>query len=192
MTIIYVKLVKAKKQFKPLLKSTQAFGYKYAQLEQVIDSIAEALWKEGLDFLQTIKDNKLSTFVVDIENGEQLLLTEVDLISVSVAKSNEMQAWGAGVTYAKRYSLMTAFGLATEDDDGKSATPVIKQPTSNLKIELADESVLFNLKSLYELKKEVVNKLWDVEKIKKLENALTISQIQKITALSLITELKTM
>jgi len=35
----------------------------------------------------------------------------------------DAQKTGSAITYARRYSLMAALGLATEDDDGASAPP---------------------------------------------------------------------
>ena len=43
-------------------------------------------------------------------------------------KSNPAQEHGSALTYARRYSLLMAFGLATDDDDAESLS-VIKEPT---------------------------------------------------------------
>ena len=38
--------------------------------------------------------------------------------------SNSLQQFGAGLTYARRYSLAAIVGLAQEDDDGKSFSKI--------------------------------------------------------------------
>lgn len=38
------------------------------------------------------------------------------------AAQNSPQAFGSALTYARRYSLMTACGIAPEDDDGNAAS----------------------------------------------------------------------
>jgi hypothetical protein len=37
------------------------------------------------------------------------------------ATKRDAQGFGSALTYARRYGLQTAFGLATEDDDGNAA-----------------------------------------------------------------------
>jgi hypothetical protein len=41
------------------------------------------------------------------------------------AAKHDPQGYGSALTYARRYSLMAACGIAPEDDDGNAATKVI-------------------------------------------------------------------
>jgi len=43
---------------------------------------------------------------------------------VKVSGKNPAQDYGSALTYARRYSLLLAFGLATADDDAASLNPV--------------------------------------------------------------------
>lgn len=126
---LYQKLIKAKAEFPSIVKDVTAYGYKYANLAQVIEAISTPLWNNGLDFYQIIEQNHLKTGLIDCETGDKIELVDFELISVSIAKANEIQSFGAGITYLRRYALMLAFGLATEDDDGASAKQPVKQPT---------------------------------------------------------------
>lgn len=126
---IYQKLIKAKAAFPAIVKDVTAYGYKYANLAQVIEAISSPLWANGLDFYQTIQDNHLRTGLIDCETGDKLELVDFELISVAIAKANEIQSFGAGITYLRRYALMLAFGLSTEDDDGAGAKQPVKAPT---------------------------------------------------------------
>lgn len=126
---LYQKLIKAKAEFPSIVKDVTAYGYKYANLAQVIEAISTPLWNNGLDFYQVIEQNHLKTGLIDCETGDKIELVDFELISVSIAKANEIQSFGAGITYLRRYALMLAFGLATEDDDGASAKQPVKQPT---------------------------------------------------------------
>jgi len=60
------------------------------------------------------------------ETGEQI---SGGVISVPADKHNA-QGYGSALTYARRYSLMAACGIAPEDDDGNAATkaPAVKPP----------------------------------------------------------------
>jgi ERF superfamily len=119
---MYSKLAKAKKEFLPIVKNIQGYGYKYANLNESINSIKDALLDNQLDFRQRIKDNKLITELIDFETGyiEELII--VDIIQPVMNKTNELQQLGAGITYLRRYSLLTGLGLATEDDDAQDFT----------------------------------------------------------------------
>jgi hypothetical protein len=53
--------------------------------------------------------------------------------AILAGKSNPAQEQGSALTYARRYSLLMAFGLATEDDDGETLTvDSNKKPTDEL------------------------------------------------------------
>ena len=60
------------------------------------------------------------------ESGETL---ECGILHVPAAKQDP-QGYGSALTYARRYSLMAAAGIAPEDDDGNSASrrPEVKTP----------------------------------------------------------------
>ena len=46
------------------------------------------------------------------------------------ATKNDPHAFGSALSYAKRYSLMMACGLASEDDDGNKAVDSFKQKST--------------------------------------------------------------
>lgn len=108
-------------------KNATGYGYKYADLSQVNEYIA----KLGETYYQYIETqfNPVSGEAYDYIhtvrcNGEK----ETDLRGCRVIeaqlsnKSNAAQEAGSGLTYARRYSLYMAYGLATEDDDGEALT----------------------------------------------------------------------
>ena len=57
------------------------------------------------------------------ESGEML---ECGILHVPASKQDP-QGYGSALTYARRYSLMAACGIAPEDDDGNAAS---KRPTA--------------------------------------------------------------
>lgn len=112
------------------------FKSKYADLQAVIEAVKEPLNKHGVSFLQLVNSNgdgdKLETILLH-ESG-QFISAES---KVYCNKPNDPQAFGSGITYAKRYALQAALGLPTEDDDGNAASQKPKvndtpQPDSDI------------------------------------------------------------
>lgn len=93
---------------------------KYADLGAVIDAVKPALIKHGLFFTQRSHpaENGVSVeTVLHHEGGEELSLGTLFV----PANKQDAQGFGSALTYCRRYSLMTAFGVPAEDDDGNAA-----------------------------------------------------------------------
>lgn len=101
-------------------KDTQAYNYKYADLEQIWGVLREPLSKNGLVVIQEPIGNTLITKVVHVET-EKLIISETPLITSPESK-NTMQDLGSAITYARRYALCSMFNIITNDDDNASAT----------------------------------------------------------------------
>ena len=106
-------------------KNKEGYGYKYTDLAQ----IHEYLEKNNMRYYQEIE--------TDERNGYDYILTYryidgkweekpkrgcrvVDAVLSGI--KNPAQEQGSALTYARRYSLLMAFGLATDDDDAQSLT----------------------------------------------------------------------
>lgn len=93
---------------------------KYADLSSVVDAVKPALAEHGLSFVQVSHDAERAAVIETIilhQSGEWL---SAGRISVPVSKT-DAQGYGSALTYARRYGLMAAFGVAPEDDDGNAA-----------------------------------------------------------------------
>lgn len=115
------------KAFAEIEKATKGavnphFKSKYADLGAVIDAIKPPLIKHGLFFTQrchgTSGDGGVFVeTVLHHSGGEEMSLGELFV----PANKQDAQGFGSALTYARRYSLMTAFGVPAEDDDGNAA-----------------------------------------------------------------------
>lgn len=116
---IYKKLNEFKKNVGVVKKDSSNPHYKskYATIESVIDTIEEPLLNAGLGFYQSVKDMNLETVVYDCESGETL----TSIVPLIIAKQ-DMQQLGSAITYARRYGLVSMFGLEQEDDDANKAS----------------------------------------------------------------------
>jgi len=115
-------LVKAQAEIEGAAKDrlNPHFKSKYADLSSVMDAIKPALAKHGLAFVQVSHDSNnaaaIETVIVH-SSGETM---SCGIVSVPVSKG-DAQGFGSAMTYARRYSLSAAFGVAPEDDDGNAA-----------------------------------------------------------------------
>lgn len=106
------------------------FKSKYADLGAVIEAIKPPLVKHGLFFTQRCGP---STGGVTVETvlhhagGEEMSLGALFV----PANKQDAQGFGSALTYARRYSLMTAFGVPAEDDDGNAAVASAPKAANN-------------------------------------------------------------
>jgi len=125
-------LVKAQAEYGPALKSSQNPHYKskYADLASCVEAVVGALNKHGIAFMQRVLpcDSGVAVETVFIHTSGETLSSGV--LHVPVQK-NDAQGYGSALTYARRYSLMSACGIAPEDDDGNAATA--KAPQGEVK-----------------------------------------------------------
>lgn len=115
--------VKAQRQFGPALKTSTNphFRSKYADLSNCIEAVIDALNSNGIGLMQRTYECKDGVMVETIFVHESGEVMECGLLHVPVSKQDP-QGYGSALTYARRYSLLAATGLAPEDDDGNSAS----------------------------------------------------------------------
>lgn len=116
-------LVKAQKAFGPALKTSQNphFKSRYADLSACVEAVVEALNENGIALTQHTHHADGGVCVETIlihESGEQLSFGQ---LFVPCTKQ-DAQGYGSAITYARRYQLQTALGIAPEDDDGNAAS----------------------------------------------------------------------
>jgi hypothetical protein len=123
MQAVSAALVKAQRNFAPALKSATNphFRSKYADLSACVEAVIDALNDAGIMLMQKQHpcDGGVSIETIFVhESGEQL---SAGILNVPASKQDP-QGYGSALTYARRYSLMAACGIAPEDDDGNAAS----------------------------------------------------------------------
>ena len=122
-------LVKAQKEFGPALKSSTnpAFRSRYADLSACVEAVIDALNNNDIFMMQPTHECDNGVIVETIfihSSGEQISSGKLHV----PATKHDAQGYGSALTYARRYSLMTACGIAPEDDDGNSAAKTKAPP----------------------------------------------------------------
>jgi len=134
-------LVKAQRAFGPALKTATNphFKSKYADLSACVEAVIDGLNDNGIALVQATHECPDGVIVETIfvhESGEQL---SAGRLRVPAAK-NDPQGYGSAMTYARRYSLMAACGIAPEDDDGNAAAKARAQREERIR-KIADACI---------------------------------------------------
>lgn len=119
--------VAAKREFAPALKTSTNphFKSKYADLAGCMEAVNEALLNNGIALYQETSQDERGVTVETVflhESGEILRGGKLHV----PASKQDPQGYGSALTYARRYSVMAACGIAAEDDDGNAATKSYK------------------------------------------------------------------
>ena len=122
-------LVKAQREFGPALKtsSNPHFRSSYADLSACVEAVIDALNNNGIYLMQLSEERPNGVCIQTIfihETGEQISAGSLFM----PAAKQDGQGFGSAMTYARRYSLMAACGIAPEDDDANSAKPPVVAP----------------------------------------------------------------
>lgn len=117
-------------------KANPAFKSKYADLAAVIEAL-EPIRKHGLWYLQRAIENadgaQIETIYIHT-SGETLSAGTTFM----PATKKDAQGFGSALSYCRRYGLQTAFGLATEDDDGNAAVKASQARQSEAPTKISD------------------------------------------------------
>lgn len=109
-------------------KKNPHFNSKYATLEAIIDAVKEPLNKNGIFYQQKVHERENAVCVETIFHGPDGQMS-FGLTTVPLDK-NSPQGYGSALTYAKRYSLATACGIGSDEDDyGNGAEATHKKST---------------------------------------------------------------
>jgi hypothetical protein len=121
LTEIGVALSKFQGEVNNVSKDKSGYGYKYADLAQILDVVRPLLAKHGLSVIQMPgkSDSGVTVSTMVLHTSGQWIKSETELPMDSAAKMSAAQAAGSVITYARRYALAAALGIAQEDDDAK-------------------------------------------------------------------------
>ena len=153
-------------------KSGKRYSYRYVDIAQIHDYLESINAK----YIQEIKridgdDYIMTKRCFDNKWDEEWLQGSKVVDATLFGTDNPAQKQGSALTYARRYSLLMAFGLATEDDDAQSltqkkepkkvilATPEQLKLIKNLDIDLVAMLDYYKIQKLEELSLEQANQI---------------------------------
>jgi len=129
---IYKAIADFQQEVPVILKDVSGYGYKYADLPAIFETINPLMKKHGLGFYQAVNSTKESgnpyswiwTVVFHIESGEQIESSTAIPQGVQLKGMNDFQVLGSAITYIKRYALSSLLGLVTDKDTDASGEQV--------------------------------------------------------------------
>lgn len=120
-------LAKAQAKMRHAAKSAVNDHWKknYADLASVINACREALAENDLAVLQTTRLGEGAHVLVTtlLHKTGQFISGEMPIL----AKSNDPQAFGSALTYARRYAFAAIVGVAQDDDDAELGQGRVQQ-----------------------------------------------------------------
>ena len=126
-------LVAAQKAFGPALKTSTNphFKTQYVNLAGCVEAVIDALNNHGIMLMQPARECADGVMIETLflhESGEE---KSGGVFHVPASKQ-DAQGYGSAMTYARRYGLMSACGIAPEDDDGNAASAPRRPPEKPL------------------------------------------------------------
>ena len=103
-------------------KNKEGYGYKYTDLAHIHDYL-EQIGATYYQYIERVEGDDYVFTVPTIDGKELAPRRGCRVVQATLSgKNNPAQEQGSALTYARRYSLLMAFGLATDDDDGEALT----------------------------------------------------------------------
>lgn len=165
-TKLFKALADFQQEVPAIYEGSTGYGYKYADLKQILAVINPILKKHKLGFTQLLNNSSLETIVFHTESGENISSSVEIPQDVTLKGMNAFQVLGSAITYYRRYSLSSILGLVT-DSDNDASTPKAKQPVKVAPAKVAP------------VKKAVV-KLWITDEIFEKCKALNEKQLEQV------------
>ena len=102
--------------------NTGKYSYKYVDIAQIHDYL-ESIGASYYQYVERIDNDDYIVTVKVIDGKESAPLRGARIVDAKLnGVVNPAQEQGSAITYARRYSLLMAFGLATTDDDAQVFT----------------------------------------------------------------------
>lgn len=107
--------------------SMGTYGYTYASLDTVLAHVRPVLAAHGLSIMQdvTVDGNRVNVSTAVLHSSGESIATG----PIGGPTGSDYQALGSAITYLRRYGVLAALGLATDEDDDGATAPKHSETT---------------------------------------------------------------
>ena len=133
-------------------ENAQGYGYDYATLDKCVNRIYPRATAHGLSVMQPLADinGEPAILTIIMHVSGEWIQTAYPLAKAGMKQVNDAQQFGAAVTYARRYGLLSAFGVPVgKDDDAASLTQKPTTAAEAIKKAIQKCKTVADLESLY-------------------------------------------
>ena len=180
---IYQALANFQQECPTIGKETKGYGYKYASLPTILETINPLLQKHGLAYSQPLvcegEKRYVKTVLIHLPSGE-MIESKVDIPVTSLKGMNDYQSLGSGITYMRRYAISSLLGIVVDEDTdatGKQESITADQQND---IEILIESCTLDEKEIAKIRNAI--KTMPQDKAVKCIEYLVANQIDIIEA----------
>ena len=184
-----------------LNKNSDGYGYKYTDLSEIHKYLEE----NNIRYMQKIEridgDDYIFTRLCVDGEWEKEWYQGCRVVQATLQGiKNPAQEQGSALTYARRYSLLMTFGLATDDDDAQSlsvSTIKTKEDAEKVVIDFGKKHPGKTLKEIMEVDESYIEWLRDNAKQSYIKEAINLikplpSEEEQTKTLELMSKIKSL
>lgn len=142
--------VQVKQALEQPSKSKDGYGYKYADLNAVLTAIQKAIGGLDLAYIQQPVNETAKTGVENYIFNSKGAVIDFGSYLLDITKP-QAQQYGSALTYCRRYSISSIFGIASEEDTDAKELPQYMSPTEIEKLTLSYKGKQVALSKLFSL-----------------------------------------
>lgn len=142
--------VQVKQALEQPSKSKGGYGYKYADLNAVLTAIQKAIGGLDLAYIQQPVNETAKTGVENYIFNSKGAVIDFGSYLLDITKP-QAQQYGSALTYCRRYSISSIFGIASEEDTDAKELPQYMSPTEIEKLTLSYKGKQVALSKLFSL-----------------------------------------
>ena len=142
--------VSTKKVLEQPSKSKEGYGYKYADLNDVLSAIQKAIGDLDLAFIQQPVNQTAKTGVENYIFNSKGAILDFGSYLLDITKPQPQQ-YGSALTYCRRYSISSIFGIASEEDTDAKELPQYMNPEEIDRLTLPYKGKQVSLSKLFSL-----------------------------------------